>query len=316
MNRSYDRWTFVNANDLHVGSPRSYRFDPSRNENWQTARGQILALRPDLLLVGGDLTMDGCLHDDELRTVKEDLESLPFPSYVVPGNHDVGNKFTPVQGAWGYDDIEWNVKSEWLRQFASHFGPLPWTFLHKNVRFTGFYEAVAGSGLPEEAQLWDFLERLPSLPAPAHHVAMLHSPLFFDHMDEPTYDPTVREEFVRWFFNLDRGPRFRMLEALRAARVDLVITAHLHVRRPVQTVEGVGFLKAPAAGGKPQYGDVWPDGDDTLGFHRFDVTDERIDITFIPLEKVSRAEGYGPRGHPPRHLRDYSLAWEKGMRTP
>ena len=306
-----ERWTFVNANDLHVGSPRSYRFDPSRKENWQTARRQIQAIHPDLLLVGGDLTMDGCFHDYELQTLKDDFESLPFPVYAVPGNHDVGNKFTPVLGAWGYDDLEWNVKSEWLQQFASYFGPIPWTFVHKNVRFTGFYAAVTGSGLPEEDQLWDFLEGLPSLPASAHHVVMTHYPLFFDHMDEPTFDPTDRDQFIPWFFNINRKPRLRILEALKTAGVDLVINAHLHVRRPVQMVDGIGFLKAPAAGGKPQYGDVWSDGDSALGFQRFDVTHEKIDVTFVPLEKVSTAEGYGPRGHPYKHQRDYSMAWEK-----
>lgn len=305
------RWTFVNANDLHIGSPRSYRFDPSRNENWRTARRQIQAINPDLLLVGGDLTMDGCFHRDELQAVKDDFDALPFPTYVVPGNHDVGNKFTPVLGAWGYDDIEWNVKSPWLGQFASYFGPLPWTFVHKNLCFTGFYAAVTDSGLPEEHQLWDFVERLPSLPSSAHHIVMTHYALFWDEMDEPTYDPTDRGQFVRWFFNINREPRLRLFEAFKAAGVDLVISAHLHVRRPVQSVDGIAFLKASAGGGRPQYGDVWSDGDATLGFHRFDVTDEKIEITFVPLENVSTAEGYGPRGHPPKHLRDYSIAWEK-----
>jgi hypothetical protein len=306
-----ESWTFVNANDLHMGSPRSYRFDPLRNENWQTARRQIQAIEPDLLLIGGDLTMDGCFHDYELQAVKEDFASLPFPTYVVPGNHDVGNKFTPVQGAWGYDDVEWNVKPEWLQQFARYFGPTHWSFLHKNVRFTGFYAAVTGSGVPEEDQLWELLRRLPSLPPAAHHVVMTHYALFFDHIDEPTYDPTDREQFIRWFFNIDREPRLCILEALKAAKVDLVISAHLHVRRPVQMVEGIGFLKAPAAGGRRQYEDVWPDGDATLGFLRVDVTDERLDVSFVPLDKISQAEGYGPRGHPPRHLRDYSMAWER-----
>jgi len=68
---------------------------------------------------------------------------------------------------------------------------------------------------------------------------------------------------------------------------------------------------APATGGKPQYGDRWPDVDTTLGFHCFTVADDGLDIEFIPLDQVSDAEGYGPRGHPPPHLRDYSLAWEK-----
>ena len=46
-------WRFVHATDIHVGSPRSFRYQPAWNENWQTARQQIIELEPDLLLVGG-----------------------------------------------------------------------------------------------------------------------------------------------------------------------------------------------------------------------------------------------------------------------
>ena len=36
-----------------------------------------------------------------------------------------------------------------------------WTFLFRNVRFTGFFAGVAGSGLPPEERMWQMLERLP-----------------------------------------------------------------------------------------------------------------------------------------------------------
>jgi len=62
-------------------------------------------------------------------------------------------------------------------------------------------------------------------------------------------------------------------------------------------LEGIRLLMAPATGGKPQYGDRWPDVDTTLGFHCFTVADDGLDIEFIPLDQVSDAEGYGPRGH-------------------
>jgi hypothetical protein len=62
----------------------------------------------------------------------------------------------------------------------------------------------------------------------------------------------------------------------------------------------------------PQWQDRFPDGDPRLGFYRFDVDDEGIRDTFIPLERESTAEGaYGPGGHPQPEERDYSLAQEK-----
>ena len=54
------------------------------------------------------------------------------------------------------------------------------------------------------------------------------------------------------------------------------------------------------------------DGDPTLGFYRFDVTDAGITHTFIPLARESQSTaGYGPGAHPKPGERDYSLAWEK-----
>ena len=62
----------------------------------------------------------------------------------------------------------------------------------------------------------------------------------------------------------------------------------------------------------PQGVDRWADGDPTLGFYRFDVTDAGITDTFIPLTRESQSTaGYGPGGHPKPEERDYSLAWEK-----
>jgi len=304
-------WRFVHVADIHKGSPRSYRFDPSRKENWETALRQIVPLAPDLMLVGGDLTFDGYYHRYELQSVRDDLDGLPFPSYVVPGNHDVGNKWTDVQGAWEYDDLEMRINSGWVRQFATYFGPVCWTLAHRNVRFTGFYAPLTGSGLEEEEQLWHLLEKLPSLPKVAHHVAIAHYPLFMDDLDEPQFDHTDRDQYVNWFMSMDREPRLRIFEGLKRAGVDLFISGHVHARRPIREVDGIRLLMTPATGGKPQYGDRWPDADTTLGFHCFTVTDDELDIRFVPLEEVSTAEGYGPRGHPPPHLRDYSLAWEK-----
>ena len=43
-------WSFVYVTDIQPGSPKSFRFDPRHRENWQTARRQIVELRPEFLL--------------------------------------------------------------------------------------------------------------------------------------------------------------------------------------------------------------------------------------------------------------------------
>lgn len=300
-------WSFAHACDLHLGSPHSYRYDPSRNANWATARKQLAAFSPDLLLVGGDVTRDGDTHEWEYRMVKDDFASLPCPAFVIPGNQDVGNKHATAQGTLftERDDRKLNVTSERLALFASYFGPINWTLVHRQVRFTGFYDAVIGSGLPEEERLWHMLEHLAELPRVAHHVVVMHYALFIDALDEPEFDITKREDYLPWYFSVSGPHRRRLVDLLKRAGVGIIFSGHIHRRRPVQWVEGMRYFQGAAVGGRPQWADKWPDGDPTIGFYRCDVSPQRIEVTFVPVEPPSTLAMRGPLGHPLPHLREY-----------
>lgn len=308
-------WTVCHINDIHLGSPRSYRFDPARNENWATARKQMAAIGPEFLLVGGDVTRDGETHEFEYELVKDDFETLPFPYHVIPGNMDVGNKHTQRPGFLKKRrDIELNFKPERLSLWSEYFGPINWSFVHRGVRFTGFYDAVAGSGGDAEAKMWRFLERLVSLPRQRHHVMMMHYALYIDRIDEPTFDLARSfDDYLGWYFGHDLPERTQMFDLFKRAGVGIVMQGHIHVRRPVEIVDGIRFYKTPAGGGWGQWENRWPDGDVTLGFHRLDVGDDEITVTFVPISPVTPARGYGPAGHPHMEERDYSLALDKSQ---
>ena len=311
-------WTFVHAADLQPGSPKSFRFRPAWRDHWQTAKRQILALDPDLLLIGGDLSADGWIHPWELEEIKSELDALPFPYHAVPGNMDTGNKHTDRCGSLfeERDDPDLNVTSEQLQRYVSILGPMEangvreWSFLHQNVRFSGLYAAIAGSGLAEEQRMWEWLENLGNLPRRDHHVLIMHYALFIEGLHEPNYDITDPDQYLQWYFGMDEPHRSRIMRTFRDAEVDLVISGHIHCRK-VDVVEGITFQKAPATCFS-QMDEHWPDGDPTLGFLHYEVSDAGISPIFVPLERVSTAQGYGPGGHPRPELRDYSLAWEKG----
>jgi 3',5'-cyclic AMP phosphodiesterase CpdA len=77
--------TLIHISDLHFG-----RTEPDLEE---ALRQKILEKKPDLIIVSGDLT--------QRATRKQFLEaelffaSLPFPIFIVPGNHDV-----PLYSFW------------------------------------------------------------------------------------------------------------------------------------------------------------------------------------------------------------------------
>lgn len=305
-------WSFVFVADIQVGSPRSFRYAPAWVENWRTAREQIIALNPEVVLVGGDLTRDAWLdaHFYELEAIKADLDGLPMPYCVTPGNMDVGNKHAERQGAFdNRDDVANNMSSERLQRFCSLFGPHCWSFVHKNVRFSAFTSMLAGSGLPEEAAFWAWMEAQRDAPCAEHHVWMSHYPLFIEGPDEPNWDMTKREEYHAWYFGMNEPHRSRILDILRETGAELYLSGHVHCRKRYE-VDGIVFDLGPATCFS-QWADRWEDGDPALGFMRYEVAEDGIHGAFVPLREVSNAQGYGPGGHPKPEDRDYSIAWEK-----
>ena len=314
----FSPFAFLHIDDHHIGTPRSYRFRPAVNRRWAAIKGQLAAVDADLLLVGGDLTRDGDTHEYEYQLAREDLESLPFPAFVIPGNMDVGNKHTRRKSSRpDRDDTALNVKSSRLQLFASHFGPINWTFLHKEVRFTGFYAAVAGSGLPEEDGFWRFVERLPLQPRARHHVAMMHYWLYMDALGEPNWDIAREEEYLLWYFGIDEPHRSRLFEALQAAGVDILFCGHVHTGRPVEEVDGMRIYKTPAAGNTAQLTGRWDRIETRQGFQLGQVTEAGIDVSFVPgAVQCEEFGSWGPQGHPRLEDRDYSMAREQPPLAP
>jgi len=304
-------WKFVYVTDMQPGSPKSYRFNPVWMENWQTAKKQIMDINPEFMLVGGDITRDGSIHKWELGDMKADFDSMGIPYHVIAGNMDTGNKHTNKQGPdSARDDIALNITSEQIQQFESVFGPSKWSFLHKNVRVSGFCDMLIGSGLPEEKELWNWLDEQKHLPAAAHHLWLMHYAMFIDTPDEPLFDIENPDQYMDWYFSVDQKNRDRLMDIFKATNATRCITGHIHCRKD-HFADGIHFDLAPATCGN-QWTDRWPDCDGSEGFFRYDVDNDKMTKTFVPLDKVSkRTDGYGPGGHPKPEARDYSLAWEK-----
>jgi 3',5'-cyclic AMP phosphodiesterase CpdA len=71
--------TIVHLSDLHFG-----RFDRAI---LPALTADIIAAKPDVVAVSGDLTQRARSH--EFRQARVFLKSLQFPKVIVPGNHDV-----------------------------------------------------------------------------------------------------------------------------------------------------------------------------------------------------------------------------------
>jgi hypothetical protein len=151
----------------------------------------------DFLLHGGDLTRDGEFHEEEYALAREDLDTLPFPSFVIPGNMDVGNKHAAASGTKRpWNDVALNLKEERLDLFSAYFGPINWTFMHRAFDY-GLSVCRRHRFCPRRRGCAD-VGRLASFPrtAPCRNHAFL---ALIETSDERTWDIRDVAQYDNWY---------------------------------------------------------------------------------------------------------------------
>lgn len=100
-------FTFAVVSDLHIALPHTIWDAPNRFHlvevsipAFEQILTQLVADRPDFLLLPGDLVQHGERENHEWMVNR--LSQLPFPTYVVLGNHDVVSE----QGTLPDDDAD------------------------------------------------------------------------------------------------------------------------------------------------------------------------------------------------------------------
>ncbi len=210
------------VSDLHLSPTHGFFW-----ENWRIARDAVNADPPELVIVNGDLCINGPDSDAEMDFAGSALRGLHMPVQALPGNHDVGDE-PPGQ------DAEQLIDAARLARWNRVFGTDRFDLSIGAWRLVGLNAQLCGSGLAEEAaQLAWLTECLGTAEGPV--ALFLHKPLFLDNPDEAT--TTVS--------SITPAPRAALLRLIEAAPVRLVVSGHLHSHRDV-TRNGVRYVWAPA----------------------------------------------------------------------
>ncbi|HEY9634080.1 MAG TPA: metallophosphoesterase [Coleofasciculaceae cyanobacterium] len=217
---------FAVVSDLHIGLPHTIWDNPSR---FHLVEVSIPALEHvldhltqqeiDFLLLPGDLTQHG--ERDNHAWLQERLSQLPFPVYVVPGNHDVPNllpnepsiglkDFPYYYRQFGYDD------SEQLYYTCEVLPGVQLIGLNSN-QFDASGKQV---GCLDEQQL-AWLEQVLTQVQDKLVLVMIHHNVV-EHLPGQADHPLGRR------YMLDNASVLRKI--LKAAGVNLVFTGHLHVQ--------------------------------------------------------------------------------------
>lgn len=208
----------VQVSDSHISPTHRYFID-----NWRSFDRLIRSAPPDLVIHSGDFSFNGPLDKVELPYAREAADALGAPWLAIPGNHDIG----------AHDSKRKQISSERLAHWKQCFGDDRFIQDIEDWRLIGIDGELLGSTLPEEAEQWSFLEQACSLADGREIAVFTHRPLFANHPEEPA---------SRW--SMPPEPRWRLLDILRAHRVRLVASGHLH-RYRIMSFEGIDLVWCP-----------------------------------------------------------------------
>lgn len=187
--------TLVHLSDLHFGKVNEALLAP--------LKARVEALRPDVVVVSGDLTQRA--RSAEFKQARAWLDTLPGPQIVVPGNHDIplynvaARFFTPL------------VK--YRRHISADLAP---EYVDEEIAVLGLNTARSltfKDGRVNREQIERLQRRFAALPPELTHVVVTHHP--FDLPDNFDKDDLV-----------DRAPM--AMEAFSHCGVDLLLAGHLH----------------------------------------------------------------------------------------
>jgi 3',5'-cyclic AMP phosphodiesterase CpdA len=199
------------------------------NQNFETLAAFINdVLKPDLVVNTGDVAVLSPDSAEDRETARKLHERFTAPLHVVPGNHDVGEP-----GATPWAGI--SVTSERVAGFRGAFGTDHWVELTPEWALIGINSEIMSSGLPEEAEQWEWLATLPALVAERTAILFLHKPVW-----SPLEQETEHQ------IALPAAERDRLLEVLKPVAIAAVCSGHLHCYQTGK-VGDVLTVSAPSA---------------------------------------------------------------------
>jgi len=223
-------FTFIHASDTHLDSvslPRMRRL-----------QALVDSIRPDFVLITGDLVRDALRVSDTVATARYELflrerGRISRPVWTVPGNHEL----------FGIERQRSHVSADhplYARAMYRHYlGPDYYSFNYGGVHFVGLntedYDDQWYYGHVDSLQLAWLREDLALVPAATPVVTFNHIPFFTaveminGYRDEPPA-PTLITVGGKTSFRHVVSNAGELLTLLRGHRYPLALGGHMHIR--------------------------------------------------------------------------------------
>lgn len=285
---------FAIVSDLHIALPHTIWDHPSRFHlvevsipAFESALEHLTQLNLDFLLLPGDLTQHG--EADNHNWLRTRLAQLPFPVYVVPGNHDVPVLIADQQSI-AFADFPY-----YYRKFGYHDPQKSYYTCEilPGVRLIGlnsnsFNDQGKQVGRLDSRQM-QWLEDVLVATGDELILVMVHHNVV-EHLPNQSRHPMANRYMLE-----NAG---ELLQLLRRHGVSLVFTGHLHVQ-DVACAEGIYDITTGSLVSYPHPYRVLEYHQDHHGKRWLQILSHRIESVpdFPDLQQSSR-QWMGDRSYP------------------
>ena len=211
-------FTFAIISDSHINPEESKSSSPWQSNKLANARTRYVIqelnrLRPDFVIHLGDLihpvpTLPS--YEVAAKRFHELIEGLEPKIYLVPGNHDVGDK----PASWTPAD---SVTEEYIDLYGKTFGKHFYAFDFLDCCFVVINSQIMNSGLKSEKLQKAWLEKYLSDNSGKRTFLFSH------------YPPFITQPHEDWHYdNIDEPARSWLLDLTQKSKIEAVFAGHAH----------------------------------------------------------------------------------------
>ncbi|MBT7647344.1 MAG: serine/threonine protein phosphatase, partial [Rhodospirillaceae bacterium] len=165
---------------------------------------ELNRLAPDFVVHLGDITHPEPgtpAYEDSAERFHRVYEDLTCPLYLVPGNHDIGEKAFPGEPLFD-QHAQRTVNEAMIAEYESHFQAQYFSFEHEDCLFVVMNGMIVNSGLACEEEQREWLEGLLTANQGRRIFVFSHYPPYLSNADEPGHYDATDEPGRTWLLGL------------------------------------------------------------------------------------------------------------------
>ncbi len=226
MNNNSDRpiFSFAIVADTHLTVEENLSFEEGGDNYgnklaalYDGLIARVNAMKPAFVVHLGDITDPVPVSpefSDSAQAFHNASEIFDMPYYLVPGNHDIGEKLHPALPKIN-DQV--SITKSAIEKYEQHFGQQRYSFEHEDCLFVVINTMLLNSKLEEEQEQWDWLEKTLDDNAGKRVFIFAHYPLYLSARDEPDF-----------YDNIDEPARSNLIALLERHKVEGYYAGHVH----------------------------------------------------------------------------------------